>query len=421
MLVLAACGSPSDGASPSPSASLSEPPSLSASPSPSASATGSPAPEPSASAAASRSPAAAEDLSWTQVATFGGDGETSANAIVSSPFGFVAVGTEYDDRRPNLGPTPPHGGRVWVSADGSSWDDKTPADTFTNVSLQHILTTADGALRVVGDVSELSEHGTLDSTGTGMWESSDGTTWSSVASPFPETSLVRRLAQGARGTIALASAVGGGSEQLWFSADGSTWEHVQDLPGAFDLDAGDEGFVISGNRGEHDAPDPYVVASSDGREWIDASAPPDRGGQVAALGGDWFLITEPPLEGDDEHVDATVWGSANGLEWAQIGSMPRAVVALEGARCFEHLAEAVGAGSWVVVNTTVSFPCSEGGFVTHGTQRITSAGTSWFDLPFPSSLPETGGGSGVRAGAAGEHRLILVGQSDLKAAIWVGE
>ena len=421
MLLLAACGLPSSGASPSPSPSLPASPTSSPPTSPPAGATGSPAPQASGTAAASRSPAAAEDLAWRQAGIFGGDGETSANAVAGSSFGFVAAGTEYDQRLPNLGPTPGHEGRVWISADGASWDEVTPTDTFNNVSLNHVLTTADGALRVVGTVSEPSDFGTLDSTGTGVWESSDGATWNPVASPFPEASIVSDFAQGARGSIAIVTPMGGSSARLWHSADGRAWEGVLDVVGPVDLDAGDEGFVISGERGELDAPDPYVLASSDGREWIEATALPDRAGQVAALGGDWFLITEPPLTGQEEHVDATVWRSANGLEWSQIGSMPRAVLQLEGGRCYEHLAEAVGAGSWVVVNTGVSYPCSEGGFVTHGTQRITSTGTSWFDLPFPSSLPEAGGGSGVRAGAAGEHRLIVVGQADLKASMWVGE
>ena len=228
--------------------------------------------------------------------------------------------------------------------------------------------------------------------------------------------------QGPRGTVAIAYPLGEGTAaRLWFSADGSTWEAVQDVPFAFDLDAGDEGFVISGTRGEDD-PDAVVMASSDGREWIAASTPPDRAGQVAALGGDWFLLTQPRgVHGEEEHADAIVWHSANGLEWSQIGSMPRAIANPEGnADCREYVADALGAGSWVVVNTTLSYPCSEGAYVTHGTQRITSTGTSWFDLPF-STGAEVRGESAVFAGVASEGRLILVGQSDLKASFWLGE
>ena len=153
--------------------------------------------------------------------------------------------------------------------------------------------------------------------------------------------------------------------------------------------------------------------------WIAASAPPDGAGHVAALGGDWILLVQPPTA-EGEHPDAAVWRSANGLEWAEAGTMPRATAELERARCFELIIEAVGAGPWIVTNTSLSYPCSEGGFMTHGTQRISTDGTSWTDLPFPSSLPETGGGSAILGAAATEAGLIAVGQSNRRAAFWLG-
>ncbi len=153
--------------------------------------------------------------------------------------------------------------------------------------------------------------------------------------------------------------------------------------------------------------------------WLTAPAPPTQAGNVAALFGDWVLVGRPPIA-EGEHPPAPVSRSANGLDSAPGGTMPRATVDVGGAQCREHVHDAIGAGPWIVTNTTLSFPCSEGGFVTHGTQRLTTDAGSWTELPFATSLPETGGGSAVFGTVTTDSGLIAVGQSNGRAAFWLG-
>ncbi len=415
LVILAGCATPS------------APPIVSGPPTSTVTAQQTSAAEPSptrTASAASATPAATATpqvgLTWSEPVLFGGDGESFARDVVSTGSGYVAVGTEYESHLPNLGPAPPHQGRVWTSVDGSAWDDATPGGVFDNVSLEHLFTTSDGALRAIGTVSEENEHGQTAATGIGMWESPDGSTWAPVPSPFGEAQGVQEFDEGSRGMVALVHPASEGGSDVWYSADGRVWEQVLAVNGALDVDAGDEGFVVSADTGDFDAPQAYVAASGDGIEWIEASAPPAIPGEVAPLAGDWVAVEGPPYEGRHE-VDIATSRSANGLEWTDAGTVPRGRHEPDSmTRCYEYVAEAIGVGPWVVVNTIVSFPCSEGGFVTHGTQWISSDGASWEQLPFPSSLPELRGGSAVLDGAPGEGQIVLVGQSNLKAAIWLG-
>ena len=86
--------------------------------------------------------------------------------------------------------------------------------------------------------------------------------------------------------------------ELWFSADGRSWEKVRQLrDGFFGMDAGDEGFVVAGTQGPYGQPfAPFAIASADGREWFEASSPPNDMVSVAAIEGDWLAlsVTPPP-------------------------------------------------------------------------------------------------------------------------------
>lgn len=90
--------------------------------------------------------------------------------------------------------------------------------------------------------------------------------------------------------------------------------------------------------------------------------------------------------------------------------------------CGEFVTALHGSTPWLVATSRLSFPCSEGGFVVHGTQRASTDGTTWTDLPFAAGTPgQTGSGSAVFATVMVNGRLVLAGQSNSAATFWIGE
>ncbi|MCA1572515.1 MAG: hypothetical protein LC798_19885 [Chloroflexi bacterium] len=82
----------------------------------------------------------------------------------------------------------------------------------------------------------------------------------------------------------------------------------------------------------------------------------------------------------------------------------------------------VPAGPWVVVNTALQYPCTEGGFVVYGTQQISVDGVTWAPLPFEPGTPgETRSGASVNAAIAVDGGLVLAGEEDGQATFWFGE
>jgi hypothetical protein len=71
-----------------------------------------------------------------------------------------------------------------------------------------------------------------------------------------------------------------------------------------------------------------------------------------------------------------------------------------------------------VASTTLSFPCSEGGFIANGRPFVSSDGQARSPLPFPMSEGGSGSGSRVTAALTSEDRILLVGQSQQHAAFW---
>ncbi|MDQ2674360.1 MAG: hypothetical protein M3Y40_06860, partial [Chloroflexota bacterium] len=266
-------------ASPVPSAAQSDsPPATTASP-PIESAGPTPTPQPTPSG-----PPPTADLAWTQVASFGTpDMPSMVNDVVRSDGGLVAVGVAYEAVLPNVGPTPPHEGRVWLSTDGSSWQDVTPDGTFGSATLQHVLVTADSRLIAYGSV----DTDELGAQRFAAWEATAGGQWDEIGTGYPDGSWPMLMAQGARGHVAVVAEPATPSMAAWFSTDGRSWERVHDLgpEGAYAVGAGDEGFVIVGSQGT--AQEPVTLASGDGRSWFEGDSPPGIPAGVASRGGDW--------------------------------------------------------------------------------------------------------------------------------------
>ncbi|HEX7197582.1 MAG TPA: hypothetical protein VF364_12210 [Candidatus Limnocylindria bacterium] len=406
--------SPSPIPTASPAATTSAAPSAPSSPPASSSPSASTQPEPTAASA---------DLTWTETGSFGTDaGAGVVNDLVAHAGGLIAVGTEYEHRLPVLGPAPPRDGRVWGSADGRSWTDRTPDGTFDDVQLRHVYEASDGTLVAIG--TRMAESDGQETFTHLAWESTDGVTWRDAAIDLPDGSQVNAIERGAQGYLAWLVPMGAthGSE-IWFSPDGRAWERVRSLVGgAVAIGAGGEGFVVSGSQGpDFETVEPFTIASSDGREWFEASNPPPGASGVLPIGGDWIVIAHEIGDGSlPDH--ASVWHSTNGLDWSAHGELPLESVEVEGARCTEVPAGAGAAGGWLVAATSLAYPCSEGGFVVHGSQRISTDGAAWTALPLDASTPgEQGSGSNVRAAATFDGRLILVGEANLKATFWIGE
>ena len=162
--------------------------------------------------------------------------------------------------------------------------------------------------------------------------SSDGRTWEEVETGLPALIDIDCIERGALGYLLLGNQVGlpGGNPTIWLSDDGISWERVHEFRQdtewvqVTDAGAGDEGFVVLGQRIAADSSSyrRFAFASSDGREWIEATAPfgpddPDYRPDmiVAGIGPDWIAAS---ASRDDS---ARFWRSANGLDWQPGGTI----------------------------------------------------------------------------------------------------
>jgi hypothetical protein len=368
------------------------------------------------------------DLTWREAGSFGESGETAVvNDIILTARGLVAVGVLYKGGLPIFGPSPFHEGRIWTSPDGTTWADSTPEGIFANTNLRQVFVTGDGSLITIGLQSEPTPDSGPESVYPvryATWESHDGVAWRTAMSGLPVTAQGFSVEHGGRGYLALVVSTGATSvSELWSSPDGRAWEQVRTLAeGSFAIAAGTEGFVVSGRLGSpaEREQEPFVIASGDGREWFESASPPTDVAGVAPLEGDWIAMSY--TLGEDSPAAIQTWFSANGLDWTVHGQAAVESVPIEGASCDEHLSGLTAGGSWLVLGTTLSYPCSEGGFVVHGTQRISGDGTSWVALPFERGTPGIGGsGSAVYASASVGGRLVLVGEANHRATFWIGE
>ena len=342
-----------------------------------------------------------------------------------TPFGsgLIAVGVDYEQRLPILGPTPAHNGRIWSSDDGRAWEDVTPPDGFANVALKDVIQRTDGMLLAVGDVAEPNQYGDLETVGIGAGQSSDGITWEEADIGLPSDRWIRDLVQGDQGIVAVAWKVGDthGSE-IWFSADGRSWERIRHLNhGAFGLDAGTEGFVAVGGTDQYieDAAT-FALASADGREWFEAANPPQSGVSVAAIGGDWVALSAN--EELDEGWIATST-SENGLDW----SVPTTVEADEVRSRTDDdgcplVPSLISTGERVILRTFLGGLCSEGGVRNFGPHLVRTDAGDWQALPFAPRDAESGGsGSWVSAAEVLDGTLVLAGEVNGQAAFWWAE
>jgi hypothetical protein len=171
--------------------------------------------------------------------------------------------------------------------------------------------------------------------------------------------------------------------------------------------------------GEGTIDESIVRASSDGRAWLEAPSPPTGSFMVlSSLGEDWIAI-----RGFDPAVSGESWFSADGLDWSLHGRADLEEIPLDGGvTCREYPHYLASAGPWLVMGATLSFGCSEGGFVVHGTPQISLDGATWTRLPFEKGTPgQTRTGSAVNASAVVDGNLILAGEQNGVATFWIGQ
>lgn len=308
---------------------------------------------------------------WIAAATFSEPGRRYVlGDLAAWSGGLLAVGTWYEEEgRGVFGPPPAHQGRIWRSTDGTEWTDATPADTFDQLELLHLIQTADGTLIVVGD------RWTGPERASEAWATTDGESWESVVlDGVPAGAVMARVASGAKGH--LAAAFVGNEAVMLYSADGRQWEATgSNVTSVGDLGAGDEGFVASIFRGDGA---PLIVASSDGREWFDSPTRPDGAFLVAPRGGDWLAMT---TIFDDVPTVATSQ-SANGLEWSALGDVELGSLDFEGLSCSEIPGAIHGLPGLMVMGTTLSGGCGEGAVIAAGGSYASVDGAEWTRLPF---------------------------------------
>lgn len=397
---------------PSGSSQTSEAPS----PSPSESVTGSPAASAAATASATATPipsfaASTIDLEWTRTGSFPTSGGLSI-VLGVAPLGdrYVAVGVEYVEPLPVLGPRPPHETRVWTSTDGRTWAPVTLDPALVDVELTAPVVLADGSLLATGVRVLPTEFRDEE---YGAWRTTDGITWTET--DIPMDGIVSGIARGARGLLVVVSALTSDDQELWMSADGSTWERVHTVEADYlDIGAGDEGFAAVGWSDEIDGP--IAIASGDGRTWVDGTDPgfsPFL--EVAAFGSDWIVV-------DDPGGPMPTWFSANGLGWTPHGGIPGRTIPVDEMECREFRRDLLSSGPWLVASTDLTYPCSEGAYAIHGTQYLSLDGAGWAGLPFTEGTPmENRSGSSVNGVLPVLGGLILVGEENGAATFWFGE
>lgn len=402
---LAACGS---------GTSVTEPPSSSGTVAPQSSP--SPATSPAQSATSSPDASVAADA-WVVAGSFAsGRGPAIVRDVAATDAGLIAVGVAYDGVIPNLGPSPAHAGRVWRSQDGRSWEDVTPAEVFASIDLRHVIERPDGSLLASGSVTPPGDQVAPES---GFWTSSDaGTTWAKFDLGFADGAQVRQLERGARGHLASVTPSAGGPTELWYSADGTTWQPTGQTFGAgpLDIGAGDEGFTVVGQALDGSQ---ITRASADGIDWIQAMTPPEAPAFVVPVGGDWIAMGGLNQGGLPA---GRTWFSADGLDWSEHGGVEFGQFDAGGATCYEVPEALSAAGEWLAISTIMTYPCSEGGFVVRGVAFASVDGVDWSPLPFePGTLGETHTGASVLDAVRVDDGIVLVGEDDGAATFWFGE
>jgi len=277
----------------------------------------------------------ANDLTRLELPTLA-DGVTSGVTAVAIPTptsGPAAAGVTAMAAG-QVGEGPGRRAAVWV-ARGDRWE-QVASDAFAS------LTNEWASAMVPGEATTYLIGGTLDASGEidpTVWSSPDGTAWTRLTERFDQrqASTVVDGANAEVGTVFIGRHPGDGftRSQLWFSADGQDWEHLE--PSSFSGDGAvhvrsvvaspSGGFVAVGSIGDTEGvSEPASWTSVDGRTWSEPSTSFEQNDLQrfisVGIGAD-HLTTD----GTRFFATATapflqhVWQSDDGVTWTPAGDI----------------------------------------------------------------------------------------------------
>ena len=188
------------------------------------------------------------------------------------------------------------------------------------------------------------------SPNSSVWWSGDGTDWT-LGTAFPAATRMLALTAGGPGFV--ASGFNDGGSPLWTSADGRTWEAVNDssLDNAVinQLVATDSGVVGFGWRSDSEAPG--IWTSADGVEWLAAT---NETGMTVAKG----LQVVGAYDGraiafvdEGEKEPPAIWETTGRAEWTRTGALTE-VAAISRV--------AGGARGWVALDDDKAWTSTDG-------------------------------------------------------------
>lgn len=358
---------------------------------------------------------------------------------------FIALGyREPLEARGQVGPSRRES-VLWRSADGTSWEQIDVVAALGDARLTNIEALPDGSVAVYGAVDRDPDHSNEELEAPLAWRSAEGQTWEPMELTLPADTgstkpdalgmpePLRGVAGGPKGLLAIQTYLReeGFVDELWHSSDGRRWELVRtfgpDGTGWTDhlrsVDAGDEGFVLVGERYEIDAVErvysPIVEASADGRTWIPADSqhlPTGTTLLVAPVGGDW-IITQTNYDGTPDGT----WFSHNGLHWVERENLdvPDPDVTADWGPEMAIIGHIIGAGDRAFITggvMTTHSPWWAAGIWS------SSDASSWERLGFPEDAV-------IAAAAVHDDVTVLVGYDgaspdadwQARATMWVSE
>jgi len=168
---------------------------------------------------------------WTRLddPALGGGGTQRISSLMAGPDGIVAGGTNFLPDEFGLYNLD---ARVWVSADGSSWEAIDDA-TFGGPGWQYITSIVAGPNGLVAAGGDILGAPGVDNDAA-VWTSTDGTTWARVEDPAfggERAQHISALGVGDGELVAVGYDTGPGGNRIpavWRSADGSAWVRIAD-------------------------------------------------------------------------------------------------------------------------------------------------------------------------------------------------
>jgi hypothetical protein len=255
---------------------------------------------------------------WTPARLDGDTAQVQLFAVASSEDGYAAVG-----RDAGSGDGTMLDGAAFVSTDGRTWRRAPDQGSLQGHGMVDIVAGPRGGWIAVGP-----QAGPTHFFGFDTWSSSDGLTWTLVAS-VPDVGSVHGVTTYARGLIAWGSdclGVCGPPERaaIWTSDDGTTWTRAPAQP---TLRGGWIDAVIPTTTGALAVGATYDTegngvgtawSSEDGLAWSRTALPDSSGYQsfrLAALGDDLVAIGR---RSDGNGTTSGTWTSTNGSSWTRL-------------------------------------------------------------------------------------------------------